>query len=130
MQIKRVKNFKAEDLRELFSSVEWDSAAYPEKLISAFQNSSHVISVWEDSTLIGIVRSMDDDCWSANIDCLVVHKKYQNQGLAKILMTELLKDLQNITYINVCPDEKQIKNFYESFGFKVIDGFYMQKINF
>ena len=72
---------------------------------------------------------MDDGCWSANLDCLVVHKDFQGKGIASKLMTELLEDLKNITYINVCPDDKEIGQFYSKFGFKIIDGYYLQKIN-
>lgn len=127
MDVKRIKAFKAQDLKELFASVNWKSAGNPQKLVLAFENSSHVISLWDGETLAGIIRSMDDGCWSANIDCLVVHKNYQNQGLAKLLLGELLKDLQGIQYINVCPDDKSMMPFYESFGFKLIEGCYMQK---
>lgn len=129
MEIKKIKSFSADDLQKLFSSVEWKSAAYPEKLVSAFENASHVVSAWEGNSLIGIIRSMDDGCWSANLDCLVVHKDFQGKGIASKLMTELLEDLKNITYINVCPDDKEIGQFYSKFGFKIIDGYYLQKIN-
>lgn len=129
MEIKRTKNFDCADLQELFSSVNWKSAGNPQKLAEAFKNSSNVVSVWESSRLIGLVRSMDDGCWSANIDCLVVHKDFQGKGVAKQLMTELLNDLKNIEYINVCPDDKVMENFYSDFGFVVVQGCYLQKIN-
>ena len=115
MEIKRTKKFDSADLQELFSSVNWKSAANPQKLVEAFKNSSNVVSAWETSRLIGLVRSMDDGCWSANIDCLVVHKDFQGKGVAKQLMTELLNDLKNIEYINVCPDDKVMENFYSDF---------------
>ena len=72
---------------------------------------------------------MDDGCWSANIDCLLVHKEFQGRGVAKKLMEELLEDLKNIEYINVCPDDKEMENFYFDFGFKLVQGCYLQKIN-
>ena len=129
MQIKKSKVFGNKDLQELFSSVNWKSAETPEKLVNAFKNSSNVISAWENDSLVGIIRSMDDGCWSANIDCLVVHKDYQKKGIAKQLLSELLKDLKTIEYINVCPDDKSMYEFYSKFGFKFIDGCYLQKVN-
>lgn len=129
MHIKTTKIFDNKDLQELFSSVNWKSAATPEKLVKAFKNSSNVISAWEDNSLVGIIRSMDDGCWSANIDCLVVHKDYQKRGIAKQLLSELLKVLKTIEYINVCPDDKSMNDFYSKFGFKLIDGCYLQKVN-
>ncbi|MBR6340638.1 MAG: GNAT family N-acetyltransferase [Treponema sp.] len=129
MEIKRIKTFLASDLKELFSSVDWASSANPQKLVRAFQCSSNVVSAWEGQKLVGLIRSMDDGCWSANIDCLLVHKEFQGRGLAKKLMEELLEDLKNIEYINVCPDDKEMENFYFDFGFKLVQGCYLQKIN-
>ena len=129
MEIKRIKTFLASDLQELFSSVGWASSANPQKLVRAFQGSSNVVSAWEGQKLVGLIRSMDDSCWSANIDCLLVHKEFQGRGVAKKLMEELLEDLKNIEYINVCPDDKEMENFYFDFGFKLVQGCYLQKIN-
>lgn len=129
MQIKKIKIFDEKDLKELFSSVNWKSSKEPERLVKAFKNSSHVISAWEKEKLIGIIRSMDDDCWSANIDCLLVHKDYQKKGLGIKLLLELEKDLNHIQYINVCPDDKNMLEFYEKAGFRIIEGMYLQKVN-
>ena len=129
MEIKRIKSFSEKDLYELFSSFNWKSADNPKKLVEAFEKSSNVVSAWEGNCLIGIIRSMDDSCWSANIDCLAVHKDFQGKGVAKKLMQELLNDLKNIVYINVCPDNKDMEKFYSEFGFQIVDGYYLQKIN-
>ena len=129
MQIKKIKTFNQKDLQELFASVQWKSAKEPQRLVEAFEKASHVVSVWEGEKLVGLVRSMDDGCWSANIDCLVVHKDFQKKGIGTQLLLELLKDLSKVQYINVCPDDKEILSFYEGFGFKVVDGMYLQKIN-
>lgn len=127
--IKRIKEFDEQCLKDLFSSVNWDSAENPGKLKIAFNNSSNVISAWKENKLVGIVRSMDDGCWSANIDCLIVHKNFHGMGIAKLLLSEILDDLKNIKYINVCPDEQDLEQFYSQFGFKIVKGFYLQKVN-
>lgn len=130
MEIKRIKEFNENELKDLFSSVKWKSAEKTEKLQKAFENSTNVISAWDGNKLVGIIRSMDDGCWSANIDCLVVHKDYQRKGIAKQMLQELLIDLSNIEYINVCPDEKEMIDFYSKFGFCKIEGCYLQKVSF
>jgi len=130
MTFSRSKTFQSAELQKLFSSVDWDSAKKPDILVKAFEKSSHVVSVRnEKNELVGIIRSMDDDIWSANIDCLVVHRDYQNIGLGSILMSELMVDIMHIKYINVCPDSKKMECFYGKFGFKTINGLYMQLIN-
>ena len=52
--------FTEKELQRLFLSVEWESGNYPAKLVQAMQNSSHVISAWDDNKLIGLVRALDD----------------------------------------------------------------------
>ena len=109
LRLSNQKNFDFIQLQELFSSVGWESAKDPQTLVLAFLFSSNVISCWHDDKLVGIIRSMDDGYWSANIDCLVVHKDYQGKGIGSKLLEVLLDQIKNIKYINVAPDsQKQI----------------------
>jgi len=119
-----------ESIVELFSSVGWDITEDSEKLFEAIVNeSSHRSFAFADNKLVGCIRSMDDGYWQANIDCLIVHKDYQGMGIGTKLMDTLLKDLENIKYINVCPNDKNMKKFYQKFGFKSIGGIFLQKEN-
>ena len=123
------KNFDFIQLQELFSSVGWESAKEPQTLVLAFLFSSNVISCWHDDKLIGIIRSMDDGYWSANIDCLVVHKDYQGKGIGRKLLEVLLDQIKDIKYINVAPDSRKQIKFYKKAGFSLIKGCYLQKRN-
>lgn len=60
IKYKKTKVFTVEELQGLFLSVEWESGNYPEKLVRAMQNSSHVISAWDGDKLVGLVRALDD----------------------------------------------------------------------
>ena len=60
IKYKKAKVFTVEELQGLFLSVEWESGNYPEKLVRAMQNSSHVISAWDGDKLVGLVRALDD----------------------------------------------------------------------
>ena len=93
------------------------------------KKASHVVSVWNKKELIGIIRSVGDSKWSENIDCLIVKPEYQNQGIGSILLNTLLNELTTCRYINVCPDDKDVLKFYEKFNFKIVEGFYLQRIN-
>ncbi|MCB7067620.1 hypothetical protein LI031_27565 [Enterocloster citroniae] len=44
IEYKKTNVFTAAELQGLFLSVKWESGNYPEKLVRAMQNSSHVIS--------------------------------------------------------------------------------------
>lgn len=54
------KDFEIGDIERLFLSVKWDSGKYPEKLVRALHNSSHVVSAWDNDRLVGLVRALDD----------------------------------------------------------------------
>ena len=123
------KNFDQVQLKELFTSVGWESAKEPQTLVLAFLFSSNVISCWHDDKLVGIIRSMDDSYWSTNIDCLVVHKDYQGKGIGRKLLEVLLEQIKDIKYINVAPDSRKQIKFYKKAGFSLIKGFYLQKRN-
>lgn len=123
------KNFDQVQLKELFTSVGWESAKEPQTLVLAFLFSSNVISCWHGDKLVGIIRSMDDGYWSANIDCLVVHKDYQGKGIGRKLLEVLLEQIKDIKYINVAPDSRKQIKFYKKAGFSLIKGCYLQKRN-
>lgn len=123
------KNFDQVQLKELFTSVGWESAKEPQTLVLAFLFSSNVISCWHGDKLVGIIRSMDDSYWSANIDCLVVHKDYQGKGIGRKLLEVLLDQIKDIKYINVAPDSRKQIKFYKKAGFSLIKGCYLQKRN-
>lgn len=127
LRLSNQKNFDLVQLQELFGSVGWESAKDPQTLVLAFLLSSNVISCWHDDKLIGIIRSMDDGYWSANIDCLVVHKDYQGKGIGSKLLEVLLDQIKNIKYINVAPDSRKQIKFYKKAGFSLIKGCYLQK---
>ena len=115
----RAKDFDETQLAELFKSVGWVSGNYPEKLKTAMQNSTRVVSAWFGNKLVGLGRGMDDGAWQATIDCLLVTPEFQRQGIASALINTLLEEYRNFLYINVTPEEKENVTFYQKFGFEV-----------
>lgn len=115
------------EIEYLFGAVGWiDSSAVA--IQSALLRSTHVITARKDGKLIGLIRSMDDSNWHANIDCLLVHPDYQGQGVATALIEYLLNILKHIPTISVSPNEQKNFHLYEKFGFTLIeDGGLLQK---
>lgn len=116
------KDFDPIVISSLFHSVGWDLDTSPEILVNGMGNSTNIISAWDGDKLVGIIRSMDDGYWNANIDCLVVHADYQHKGIGTMLLKALLAKIGNIINISVSPSEKENNSFYEKFGFKTVDG--------
>ncbi len=68
----------------------WESGNYPDKLVRAMRNSSHVISAWDDNKLIGLVRALDDRETVAFLHYLLVDPAYQGHHIGDELMKRIM----------------------------------------
>ena len=68
--------------------------------------------------LIGFARATSDRSFNATIWDVVIHPDFQDKGLGKALMNELVKELrhQDISTITLFADP-QVLNFYRNLGF-------------
>ena len=123
IQYKETKDFCPMDIKRLFLSVNWESGNYPDKLVRAFNNSSHVISAWDENRLVGLVRALDDGETIAVIHYLLVDPEYQGHHIGDELMNRLLSHFQNHLYIKIMPSDPKTIPFYEKFGFKQYDNY-------
>ena len=118
IEYKETKDFCPMDIKRLFLSVNWESGKYPDKLVRAFNNSSHVISAWDENRLVGLVRAIDDGETIAFIHYLLVDPEYQGQHIGDELMKRLLAHFKNHLYVKIMPSDSKTIPFYERFGFK------------
>lgn len=116
------KDFTPEQLVDLFRSVNWELDTPSAVLYTAMQRASHLVTAWDDKTLIGLIRSTDDSIWHANIDCLVVRDCYQHRGIGTALLNKMQELLESTACISVSPNDACNNRFYEKFGFVVIEG--------
>lgn len=118
-------------LKELFQSVGWETGNEPDWFYKAISNSGASVyaAITPSREMVGWIRVWYDGCWQANIDCLVVRKERQNIGIGTALMDYVLKELKDVKYINVCTNFPETIPFYEKFGFKDINGRFLQKEN-
>ncbi len=115
------KIFTMEQVQELFLSVNWVSGNYPERLYKALMNSSTVLTVWDDDSLVGLARVLDDTEMLAQIHYVLVHPDHQGQGIAG-KMIEYIKDkYKDFMYIDGMPEDKNNVPFYEKHGFKLME---------
>lgn len=61
-----------------------------EKWAIMLENSSAVVSVWDQYKLVGMMRALSDGVRWATILDVLVHPNYQNQGLGTRMMNTLL----------------------------------------
>lgn len=125
------KRFTKEQVQDLFLSVGWISGQYPERLFRALQQSSTVLTAWEDNRLVGLARVLDDGELVAFIHYVLVHPDYQGKGIAGTMLTKLKEKYQSYLYLEVMPEERKNVPFYEKHGFQVLpDGTPMKISNF
>lgn len=117
---KDIKEFNAEDLAELFLSVEWSSGHYPEKLVEAMKNSGAVFSAWDGDKLIGLAQAIDDGIMTAYSHWVLVNPEYQGKGIGKKLINMLKEKYKDYLRIVLISYDNQIR-FYENSGFTICE---------
>lgn len=127
IEYKETKDFTEKEVEQLFLSVNWLSGRYPDRLIKALKGSSLVITAWDGSKLVGLLRGIDDGEMVAFLHYLLVHPDYQGMGIATHLLDMAKEKYKSYLYLNVIPDEKENIPFYERHGFNLLaDGAAMQ----
>ena len=111
------------EYNELRNSVGWDSKD-EEVITDALNNSVIVKKILENDKVIGMARAIGDGLYYLIVD-VVVHNEYQGKGLGKILINEIVKEVENRTKIGqkasinlISMQGKEV--FYEKCGFRKI----------
>ena len=123
MEYKYIKDIDINQLVELFSSVGWESAKYPNKLYNAIKNSDYVISVWNQEELVGLIAAISDGYVNAFITYLLVKPEYQGQKIGSNLMEKVCDHYKGFRR-KILSTELDKQKYYEKFGF-AIDGIVM-----
>lgn len=117
LTVSHIKNLSANDVQEICASVGW-SRREPELISKALNNSLSVVSIWDKEVIVGFARATGDEVFNATIWDMVVRPDYQGRGIGKLVMVELLKDLDKfgIPLITLYADPGT-DGFYKKFGF-------------
>lgn len=117
------KHIEKNQLEHLYASV--GCLAYTtdlsrlERTVSA---SLSVITAWDDSNLIGLVRGVGDGETILYVQDLLVHPDFQNRGIGTALLSKLLENYpevrQKVLLTEEAPD---VRSFYEKFNFVSCD---------
>ncbi|MBZ0185336.1 MAG: GNAT family N-acetyltransferase [Candidatus Obscuribacterales bacterium] len=111
------KNLPPDDVQDVCASVGW-SRREPELISKALMNSLCVVSIWEDGKIVGFARATGDMVFNATIWDMVVRPSHQGGGVGRLVMDELLKDLDEmgIPLVTLYADPGT-DGFYKRFGF-------------
>lgn len=117
---KTTHDFTANELQDLFLSVNWSSGHYPDKLVTAMKNFETVYTAWNGDRLIGLICAMDDGVMTAYVHYLLVNPDYQSLGIGKNLVERLKEHYKDYLRIVIVAYNEEI-GFYESCGFRKAD---------
>lgn len=117
IEYRDVKEFEANDLKELFLSVDWSSGEYPEKLVVAMRNSDQVYSAWHDGRLVGLMNAISDGAMTAYFHYLLVRPEYQKKGIGAKLVAMMLDDYEDYPKKVLIAMDEQVE-FYKRCGFE------------
>ncbi len=123
IEYRDTKDFTAAELERLFLSVQWESGGYPERLVRAMKNSTHVVSAWDGDKLVGLVRALDDGETVAFLHYLLVDPAYQGLHIGDGLMKRMMSCLNGLLYVKIMPSDPKTIPFYERYGFRQYDNY-------
>lgn len=112
-------NIGTDDLIKLYTAVGW--ATYtrePEKLTKAVRHSLTVITAWNNgqdgSHLVGLIRAVGDGETIVYIQDLLVMPTFQNRGIGRQLMEQLLTMYPDVRQkVLLTEDAPDVRHFYE-----------------
>lgn len=108
------------ELKELFSTVEWQVSRHIDRLSAAMYKYDNLITAWDGARLVGLVCSLDDGAVTAYINYLIVHPDYQRMGIGKELMRRILNEYRDFLRVELIADAGATE-FYDKLDFDAIN---------
>lgn len=112
------KDIDENQLVNLFQSVGWKTAEYPNRLQKAIKNSDYIMTIWQKEELIGLISAITDGYINVFITYLLVKPKYQKRGLGKKMMNDFLEKFDGFGR-RILTTESDKEGYYQKFGFNI-----------
>lgn len=115
------KRFTQDQVHELFASVGWQSAQFPERVHRALMGSNTVISAWDGERLVGLARVIDDGEMLAYMHWVLVNPAYQGMHVGSGLVQRVKQRYADYMFLEVMPEESKNAPFYQRQGFTLME---------
>lgn len=115
-------------LQQLFQSVKWISANYPERLLKALNNSETVFTAWSEGELVALINAIDDGELTAYVHYLCVNPAFQGNGIGKTLLRKVQEKYRDYLYLILIAENEKLIDFYENNGFEHVKGTYLMSV--
>lgn len=123
MELRLDKDILAGDLVALYNAVGWSAYTRdPQRLAKAVRNSTIVISVWHEETLVGLARGLSDDVSIFYLQDVLVRPAWQGQGVGRRMVEHCLQRFDHVRQkVLLTDDEEKQRRFYESLGYRDVN---------
>jgi len=103
-------------MKEIYHSVGWKK--HNEEKIKKIFNLSNVIAIaYHKDRIVGFGRGISDGIFNAAIYDVVIENQYQNKGIGKQIISNLLDQLEGISCVHLVATTGN-EEFYRKLGFK------------
>lgn len=103
-------------ISELIKAVGWPQRS-PEDLKNAFEKSTYIRIAYNQDTIVGFGRTVDDDKYYGMIVDLVVAPDFQGKGIGSIILQELKDEMKGFYIIGLMAAPGK-HDFYHKQGWK------------
>jgi GNAT superfamily N-acetyltransferase len=112
------RDFEPGEIRELFESLNWSSAAHAERVAAALGESDYVASAREGGELIGLVSVISDRHMTAYVPYAAVRPDRQKCGVGRALMVMVNKRYADLPRIALIAVDEAV-DFYRKCGYSL-----------
>lgn len=108
-----------EKIVKLYKDASWTNYLKNiEALTQGIKNSLEILVALRHGEIVGLIRVVGDGFTIIYIQDIIVLKEYQNQGIGRELVDEILKKYETVRQIVLLTDRKEaLKRFYGRLGF-------------
>ena len=92
----------------------------PERIKKMYDNSSLIVTAWDNEVLVGVSRSITDWSWCCYLADLAVRQDYQKFGIGKKLV-ELTKTEVGEQSMVLLLSVPEVMSYYPKIGFTKLD---------
>lgn len=122
------RNYTQQQIQELFQSVHWISANYPERLVKALGNCETVITAWDKERLVGLINAMDDGELTAYVHYLFIDPDYQGKGIGTQLLAQVKEKYKDYLYLMLHAENTPLVEYYENHDFQKMEDAHVMAI--
>ena len=114
------KDVDYDRLVHLFNEAGWyDKTTDLDRIKQMADNSSLVVTAWDNSLMVGFARCTSDHVFNAQINNVVVDSRYRKRGIGTKMVTAIIESNPKVTYL--LRTEEHNQDFYKSMGFEAAE---------